>query len=81
MILRFKDICRSKKIKIQDVADDMSISRQALSRSIKTNPTIDTIEKIAKVLNVDVIELIEPSENFAHFYDSNGEWLGVRKKF
>lgn len=42
---------------------------------------LDKLQKAADFLNCDLLELIEPSSpNFAHFYNSNGEWWGIRKE-
>lgn len=79
MTLRIKQVCKDNGITYIELAKSIGISRQALDKRIKNNPTIESLSEIAKFLNVDVIELIEPGKDFAHFY-ADGEWLGVRKK-
>lgn len=79
MDLRIKQVCKDKGITYNSLSEQLGISRQSLSKSVKNNPTIETISKIAGVLKVDPIELIEPTSDYAHFY-SDGQWHGIRKK-
>ena len=79
MELRIKQVCKDNGITFIDLANRIGITRQALSKRIKNNPTIESLDEIAKHIGVDPIELIEPGSDYAHFY-SQGEWLGIRKK-
>lgn len=79
MELRIKEVCRAKKIGMQELADKLGISRQALHKRMNNNITVDSLKAIADAVGVDPIEFIVPGSDFAHFYDS-GEWLGIRKK-
>ena len=47
MNLRVKEICKEKGITIQELADNMEMKRESLSRAINGNPTLETLEKIA----------------------------------
>ncbi|MFC5046316.1 helix-turn-helix domain-containing protein [Aquimarina hainanensis] len=79
MELRIKEICKEKGLKLPDLAKRLGISRQALSKRINNNPTIESLSEIAEILKVDPIELIVPSSDYSHFY-SGDEWLGIRRK-
>ena len=43
---------------MQQVADELGITRDTLTRNINGNPTIETLEKIAKTLGVSVSDLL-----------------------
>ena len=60
MELRVKEICKAKGIQMQELADELGISRITLTRNINGNPTIATLEAIAKALEVEVAELFAP---------------------
>jgi len=81
MKLRVKEICKVKKVTLQELADKLGISRQALDLSIKNNPGINRLQQIATVLNCEVHELIDIDSPYYHLYDkATGEWEGIRKK-
>ena len=60
MNLRVKEICKEKGITIQELADNMEMKRESLSRAINGNPTLETLEKIATALGVNITEFIIP---------------------
>jgi transcriptional regulator with XRE-family HTH domain len=60
MKLRVKEICKSKGITMEQVAMDLGITPNTLTRNINGNPTIATLEKIAAALDVSIVELFEP---------------------
>lgn len=80
MELRIKEVCKLKGITLQQLADMLGITRQALSISIKNNPSTERISKIASALNVTVFELIASDSSTYHSYTENNEWKGVIKK-
>ena len=59
MNLRVKEICKEKGITIQELADNMEMKRESLSR----NPTLETLEKIATALGVNITELFDQPKN------------------
>lgn len=59
MNLRVKELCKSKGINMESLADKMNVKRESLSRAINGNPTLETLEKIASALGVSVTELFE----------------------
>ena len=63
MNLRVKEICKEKGITIQELADNMEMKRESLSRSINGNPTLETLEKIASALGVNISELFDQPKN------------------
>lgn len=63
MNLRVKEICKEKGITIQELADNMEMKRESLSRAINGNPTLETLEKIASALGVNISELFDQPKN------------------
>lgn len=63
MNLRVKEICKEKGITIQELADNMEMKRESLSRAINGNPTLETLEKIATALGVNISELFDQPKN------------------
>lgn len=78
-MIRIKEVINKKGYEIQQVAEKLGVSRQSLHNKMNGNPSIKTLKEIADAINCDVHELINCSEDFAHFYDKE-EWLGIRKK-
>ena len=58
MELRVKEVIKAKGLTMQQVADELGITRDTLTRNINGNPTIETLEKIAKTLRVSVSDLL-----------------------
>ena len=58
MELRVKEVIKAKGLTMQQVADELGITRDTLTRNINGNPTIETLEKIAKTLGVSVSDLL-----------------------
>lgn len=58
MELKVKEIIKAKGLTMQQVADELGITRDTLTRNINGNPTIETLEKIAKALEVSVSDLL-----------------------
>ena len=63
MNLRVKEICKEKGITIQELADNMEMKRESLSRAINGNPTLETLEKIASALGLNISELFDQPKN------------------
>lgn len=63
MNLRVKEICKEKGSTIQELADNMEMKRESLSRAINGNPTLETLEKIATALGVNISELFDQPKN------------------
>ena len=63
MNLRVKEICKEKGITIQELADNMEMKRESLSRAINGNPTLETLEKIATALGVNITVLFDQPKN------------------
>ena len=80
MKLRVKEVAKSKGYDLQTLSKKLGITYQALNARMIGNPSIKIIQEIADALNCSVFELIEPDNNFAHFYDKDGVYLGIRKK-
>lgn len=83
MKLRIKQIAKTKKVTMGALADHLKVTPTQISNYVKGSNLIplDKLYKTAELLECDVLELIEPSSNnFAHFYNKDGEWWGIRKQ-
>ena len=57
--MRIKEILKEKNITVQELADKMGVSRQALSKQIGGKLLVETAQKIADALGVPIAELFE----------------------
>ena len=57
MNFRVKEICKSKGVTMESVANELGITANTLTRNINGNPTIETLEKIASALDVPFQDL------------------------
>lgn len=62
MNLRIKEICKEKRVTITQLASELNIKQESLSRTINGNPTVGTLERIAAALNVPITELFDQPE-------------------
>ena len=73
-------IIKSKGFKLADVANTLGVQYQTLNKNLKNN-SLDTIQKVSEVIGVSFFELLLPPEGFTHFYDEQGRWLGIVRKY
>lgn len=60
---RIKDILKEKNMSVNELADILGISRQALSKQIQGKMLVETAQKIATALGVPIWQLfVSPSE-------------------
>lgn len=78
MRTRVKDVLKHYNTTQTELAEKLGITAQAVNSRLK-NPNLRSLQEFADVIGCDVHELINCSEDFAHFYD-NEKWLGIRKK-
>lgn len=71
---------KSKGFKLADVANTLGVQYQTLNKNLKNN-SLDTIQKVSEVIGVSFFELLLPPEGFTHFYDDQGRWLGIVRKY
>ena len=71
---------KSKGFKLADVASVLGVQYQTLNKNLKNN-SLDTIQKVSEVIGVSFFELLLPPEGFTHFYDEQGRWLGIVRKY
>ena len=61
-----KNIAREKDMRIEDIANELGITKGGLSKALNGNPTIGTLRKVAGVLKVPVTDFfrdeIEPGD-------------------
>ncbi len=62
-MVRIKEILKEKRITVNQLADMLDVSRQALSRQIQGKMLVETAQRIADALNVPLWQLfISPEE-------------------
>ncbi|MBP5334078.1 MAG: helix-turn-helix transcriptional regulator [Bacteroidales bacterium] len=66
-------LCRERKWTRRDLAKKMGIMEASLSRSLKGNPTLETLEKIAKALDVSIKSLFNDPADVEGFILLNGK--------
>jgi len=60
MNMRIKEICKEKNVSIGELASQIGIARESVSRIIGgANTTTDTLQKIADALNVPLSDLFD----------------------
>lgn len=60
--MRIKEILKEKNMTVQELADKMNVSRQALSRQINGKLLVETAQNIADALEVPLWQLFEGSQ-------------------
>ncbi len=61
--MRIKDILKEKGMTVQELADKLGISRQALSKQIQGKLLVETAQNIAEALDVPMWQLFaDPSD-------------------
>jgi len=81
MNFRIKEICKDKGVTITQLASELNIKQESLSRTINGNPTVGTLERIAAALNVPITELFDqPETDNTVNCPSCGTQLRVTKK-
>lgn len=60
--MRIKEILKEKGMTLQELADKMDVSRQALSRQVAGKLLVEKAEEIATALNVPMWQLFASSE-------------------
>ena len=55
--MRIKEILKEKNMTVQELADILNISRQALSKQIQGKLLVETAQNIANALNVPIWQL------------------------
>ena len=61
--MRIKEILKEKNMTVQELADILNISRQALSKQIQGKLLVETAQNIANTLNVPIWQLFaDPAE-------------------
>lgn len=61
-MLRIKEIAKEKGIALNDLANALGITYQALNARITGNPSLKVLIELANALDVDVRELITPTK-------------------
>ena len=82
MNLRIKEIQEKKNISNVELAKKTGLGQQQISyyRYGKRTPTFASLEKLAEALQCHPLELLNPGEDFEHFYSETGEWEGIGVK-
>lgn len=59
---KVKELCRQRGIQLKDLAKEMGIAPESLSRAINGNPQLSTIKSIAENLEIPISELFASKE-------------------
>ena len=83
--MRIKEILKSKGMTVNELAEILDVSRQALSRQIQGKMLIETAERIANALNVPIWQLFISEEDVVercskHTYDEKSDFLAIFKQ-
>lgn len=82
MELRIKEVQKKKGISNIELARLTKIGSQQITNyhtGFRAAP-LTSLQKIASALDCEVAELLSVGPGFAHFYDENGIWQGIRRK-
>lgn len=77
---RVKEVCKRKGILFIELSKKLGFAQYQTLTSRMKNPTYKSLQEIADVLKCEVAELLNVGPEYAHFYDENGTWQGIRKK-
>lgn len=79
-MLTIKETAKRYKVPMKDIYIKIGISKTAMSYYANghRNPSLSTLQEIADVIGCDIIELFEPSSNYAQVY-KNDKWEGVSR--
>lgn len=82
MQLRIKEICKSKGITLNDLAERVGVSRVSLSgiATGKQKPSFDTLERLADALNIPPAELFAAQPTSTITCPKCGTVLEVKEK-
>ncbi len=85
-----KELCKQRGISLKTLAERMQITPSALSQSLNTNPSVQTLDKVAQALGVDIPDLFDRSypkiNGFVQVEDqimpvtSADDWINVATK-
>lgn len=80
-LLKIKDLAKSKKIALNDVADQLGMTPQALSRMIKDNSTkVSTLEKICEIFDVPIGYFFNSDVEIPNTQETGGEPMESKSK-
>ena len=57
---RVKEICKSKGLRMSDLAERVGMSQSNLSTTLRRNPKLSTLKDIADALGIRVSDIIDP---------------------
>lgn len=57
--LRVKELLQERGVKMKEMAEQINITAESLSRALNGNPQYSTLKKIAEYLNVSVRDLFK----------------------
>ena len=60
---RVKEICKSKGLRMSDLAERVGMSQSNLSTTLRRNPKLSTLKDIAEALGIRVSDIIDPQRS------------------
>ena len=81
MKLRIKEVANRNNTSLSELAKKINIDKTTLSRynTGTVIPPLNKLQLIADFFKCEVSELLPVGPGFAHFYDQNGAWQGIRR--
>lgn len=80
-LLKIKELAKAKKIALNDVADQLGMTPQALSRMIKDNSTkVSTLEKICEIFDVPIGYFFNSDVEIPNTQEIGGEPMESKSK-
>lgn len=61
---RVKELCSERSMTLKELAEQMGIKPESLSRALNGNPHLSTLTNIANALNVGVAELLTGGRSY-----------------
>jgi transcriptional regulator with XRE-family HTH domain len=61
--LRVKELLQERGVKMKEMAEQINVTPESLSRALNGNPQYSTLKKIADYLNVSVRDLFKDEKN------------------
>lgn len=79
--MRIKEIIKAKGLTINELADKLDVSRQALSKQIQGRMLVETADKIASALEVPTWQLfVDPEDVYCEVAPREPDFIALIKQ-
>ena len=78
---RIKEIAKQNNLTASQLSEILKLSKATINAYYiqVRQPTAESAGKIANTLNINVLEVWQAPEGFKHYYNSLGEWEGIKR--